>query len=123
MREGIAEPIADLFEYPVRRRDSEDGGDRKNEDLAHSVLDYVRMRLDEYPQLGIFVNVDDLAFRLRETNKNIRNALHLLESQKRASQTECHGLWRLELYSQPGADVVKHKSRTTPGSESEEESG
>lgn len=118
MQEGIAQPIADLLKHPVRRRDS---GDRNSDDLAQSVLDYVCMRLDEYPQLGVLVNVDDLAFRLRETKKTIRNALHLLESQKQASQTECHGLWRLELYSQARAHIVKNKSRNKAGSESGEE--
>jgi hypothetical protein len=67
------------------------------EELARSVMDYGQMRLNARSRHGIFVEVEDLAFRLRETRRAVREALTLLEGQGRAERTKQNGLWRLRI--------------------------
>jgi hypothetical protein len=54
--------------------------DQKTKDLARSLLDYVRLRLREFPDRGLIVDIAELAFRFRETEWTIEGALRLLES-------------------------------------------
>jgi hypothetical protein len=98
IREAIAQLIADLLKYVVRCRDSKrDYKNREGEELAQSVLDYGRMRLHLSAQQAVLVEVDELAFRLRETRRAITKVLYLLESQRRAKRTELEGLWSLQF--------------------------
>jgi len=98
IREAIAQLIAHLLKYVVRGRDSKrDYQNREIEELAQSVLDYGRMRLHVYPERIVVVEVDELAFRLRESRRTITKVLYLLESQRRAKRTELKGLWSLQI--------------------------
>lgn len=67
------------------------------EELARSVMDFGRIRLDAGSRNGVVVEVEELAFRLRETRRAVTKALVLLESRGRAQQTEQNGRWRLQI--------------------------
>ncbi len=72
-----------------------DDEERKTEDLARSLLDYLRMRLREYPHQGFIVEISELAFRFRERE-------WALESRGQATPTDFKGLWRLRVPSSAG---------------------
>lgn len=98
MREVIAGLIGQLRREVVHVRDSKENHQNRGiEELAQSVLDYGRMRLRLYPQQAVVVEVDELAFRLRETRRTIKKVLYLLESQRQAKRTELEGLWTLQI--------------------------
>jgi hypothetical protein len=67
------------------------------EELARSVMGYGRIRLDARSKHGVVVEVEDLAFRLRETRRAVTEALVLLENQGRAERTKQNGRWRLQI--------------------------
>ncbi len=69
--------------------------DEELEPLARSILDYAAMRLSEAPEQGSLFEPAELAFRFRETELTIEDALCLLES--RGQATEVEGLWTFSL--------------------------
>ena len=73
--------------------------ERELDELAQSVLDYGRMMMQFYPQKAVDVEVGELAFRLRESKRDITKVLHLLESRREAIRTELDGLWTLQIES------------------------
>lgn len=73
---------------------------RELEELAQSVLDHGRMMMHFYPQQPVAVEVDELAFRLRESSRTITKVLHLLEIRRQAIRTELKGLWTLTIEPQ-----------------------
>jgi len=98
MREAIVELIAEFSKGFIHVRDSRRSyQNREIEELAHSVMDYGRMSLAVYSRQVAIVEVDDLAFRFRETPQTITKALCLLERQGQAQRTKVHGLWKLQV--------------------------
>lgn len=67
----------------------------KLEDLARSILEYVRMRRCVSPEEGLIVDPGELAFRYREAEWTIEGALRLLES--RGQATEFEEFWELQV--------------------------
>lgn len=64
-------------------------------DLAFVIRDYIRMRLNEYPEQGGVVEVAELTLRLREGTRIIKKTLHLLESQGYAVKTDFRDVWEI----------------------------
>jgi hypothetical protein len=89
-----------LIEDVLRGHGRAASRNREIDELAQSILDYGRMRLSVYPKQEVVVEVDELAFRLRETPRTINKVLFLLESERRAERTELDGLWRLHISSE-----------------------
>jgi hypothetical protein len=93
----IAQFVTDLVKHALLYgRSRAASSKRKTEELADSVLDYGRMSLYIYPQQAVLVDVDELAFRLRETRRTVRKALRLLESQGQAQRSDLREVWRLQ---------------------------
>ncbi len=67
------------------------------EELARFVMDYARIRQDARSRHEVAVEVGELAFRLRETQRTITEALFLLESQALAKRTKDKGRWKLQV--------------------------
>lgn len=72
-------------------------GPREMEQLAETIVDYVRMRQEHYGAHAVQVGAGDLAMRLRETTHVIIQALRMLKEQGRAEETRVRGRWRLRL--------------------------
>jgi hypothetical protein len=74
-----------------------DGGkqSRQIRELAPVILDYIRMRVKEYPEQGGVVEVAELMLRLREGARVIKKTLHLLESQGCAVRTDFRDVWEI----------------------------
>ena len=64
-------------------------------ELAPVILDYIRMRVKEYPEQGGIVEVAELMLRLREGGRVIKKTLHLLESQGYAVRTDFKDVWEI----------------------------
>ena len=64
-------------------------------ELAPVILDYIRMRVKEYPEQGGIVEVAELMLRLREGARVIRKTLHSLESQGYAVRTDFKDVWEI----------------------------
>lgn len=64
-------------------------------ELAPVILDYIRMRVKEYPEQGGIVEVAELMLRLREGARVIKKTLHLLESQGYAARTDFKDVWEI----------------------------
>jgi hypothetical protein len=98
IQDAINKLVACLLKVLARVRGGrEDFHNREIEELAQSILDYARMLPQPRPEKGVQVEVDELAFRLRETRQTIIEVLHLLESRERAARTELKGVWYLNL--------------------------
>ena len=67
------------------------------QDLADLVLDYVRMRLQLYPNASALVAVSELAFRFRESQWVIVRALPVLESRRQAEKPSLDDIWKLQI--------------------------
>jgi hypothetical protein len=67
------------------------------QNLAELVLDYVRMRLQLYPNANAMVAVSELAFRFRESQWVVRRALRVLESRRQAEKTSLDDIWKLQI--------------------------
>jgi hypothetical protein len=67
------------------------------QDLAELVLDYIRMRLQLYPNASALVAVSELAFRFRECQWVILRALRVLESRRQAEKTSLDDIWKLQI--------------------------
>lgn len=78
-------------------RISEDGHTHEVEELARAVSDYGRMRLNPQSRQGVIVDVDELAFCLRENPRSIKAALVWLEQQGRARRMQQKKLWELRF--------------------------
>ena len=79
------------------RAPAEQYGPREIEQLAETIVDYVRMRQEHYGAHAVQVGAGDLAMRLRETTHVIIQALGMLKEQGRAEETRVRGRWRLRL--------------------------
>lgn len=98
LRETIANLVSRLWAEAVRfPGDNGPGQTPDIEELARSVVDYGRIRLDARARNDVVVEVEELAFRLRETRRSVAEALFLLESRGRAQRTEENGRWRLQI--------------------------
>jgi hypothetical protein len=64
-------------------------------ELASAILDYIRMRLKEYPEQGGVVEVAELMLRFREGARVIKRSLHLLENQGYAVKTDFEDVWEI----------------------------
>lgn len=98
LREVITNLLGALRREPVRFPSGR--GSRQTpdiEELARFVMDYGRIRLNAQSRQGVVVAVEELAFRLRETQRAVTEALVLLESRGRAQRTEKKGRWRLQI--------------------------
>jgi len=73
-------------------------GDNQSEqirELAPVILDYIRMRVKEYPEQGGVVEVAELMLRFREGARVIKKTLHLMESQGHAVRTDFKDVWEI----------------------------
>jgi len=68
-----------------------------NEELARAVMDYGRLRLDVRSQQRVIVEIQELAFRFRETRRKVMAALFLLETQGRAKPVKDPRQWQLHF--------------------------
>ena len=100
LKEIIVQHISRLLKYIALRHKRRHCSERELEELAQSVLDYGRMMMQFHLQQAVDVEVDELAFRLRESKRDIAKVLHLLESRGEAERTELEGLWTLQIESQ-----------------------
>jgi hypothetical protein len=64
-------------------------------ELASMILDYIRMRLKEYPEQGGVIEVAELMLRFREGARVIKGSLHLLENQGYAVKTDFEDVWEI----------------------------
>jgi hypothetical protein len=64
-------------------------------ELAPVILDYIRMRVKEYPEQGGVVEVAELMLRFREQAGVIKKTLRLLESQGYAVKTDFKDVWEI----------------------------
>lgn len=76
------------------------------ESLAKFVMSYANMWSDNRADGGVFVEVDELAFRFREDRHLVQSALNLLETDRRAQKTKLDGLWRLQVPMDPAPTEV-----------------
>lgn len=98
IQEVIKELVAVLPNFLARVRGSRNNCyNREIEELAQSILDYARMVPHPRRSEGVLVEVDELAFRLRETRRTITKVLCLLESQESATRTGLKGVWYLKI--------------------------
>lgn len=98
IQEVIDELKTLLLNFLTRVWDGRDNCyNREVEELAQSILDYARML--PHPRLGkgVLVEVDELAFRLREPRRTITQVLRLLESRENATRTGLKGVWYLKI--------------------------
>ena len=68
--------------------------------LGGAIIDHGRMVSQFYSHQPVGVEVNELAFRFRETNHNVVTALVLLEKEGRASRTRLAGYWTLRIQPQ-----------------------
>src|SRR5258708_40131996 len=93
----MRETFSAFFKYLHWNRAAKNPKNAEIENLAETLVDYVRMRLDVNPQASAVVAVDELAFRFREDRRVIRNVLLILESRRRAKKTEFNDVWKLQI--------------------------
>ena len=67
------------------------------EQLACSVLEFGNMKYQVYRNQRTVVDVTELALRLRETPRDIKRTLKLLEKQGLAKRTDLPSLWQLHV--------------------------
>jgi hypothetical protein len=75
--------------------------------LADTIIDYGRM-IQAYHQLAgpnVLVEVSELARRLRETPRTIKNALLLLQDMRRAHPARLGGCWEVQLVEDKRDDL------------------
>ena len=72
-------------------------GPREMEQLAETIVEYVRMRQEHYGSHAVLVGAAEVAMRLRETTDVIVQALGVLKEQGRAEETSVRGRWRFHL--------------------------
>jgi|ERR1700674_1318080 len=85
--------LADML--PGEKSDAKIAKEKQIPQLAGAILDYERMLSQVYSHQGIGVWEKELAFRFRETTRDIVAALVLLEKEGRASRTRLAGYWTL----------------------------
>jgi hypothetical protein len=81
--------------------------------LRDVIRDYGQMAHRLYSYQSVRIEVDDLAFRLRETSQNIVAALGQLEKEGWAGRTKYKGVWTLRVQrANPSNEVLdKHENR------------
>jgi hypothetical protein len=77
--------------------DGEGSGKCWDPESNRTRLDYVRMRLQLYPNASALVAVSELAFRFRESQWVIRRALRVLESRRQAEKISLDDIWKLQI--------------------------
>jgi hypothetical protein len=87
--------LADML--PGEKSDAKIAKEKQIRQLAGAILDYERMLSQVYSNQGIGVWEKELAFRFRETTRDIVAALVLLEKEGRASRTRLAGYWTLRV--------------------------
>jgi hypothetical protein len=98
-RNRLREFVAVLVARLVGKSDL---GERKTDgmrQLTEEIMGHARMVSKYVGHQTIGVEVDELAFRLRETTYNIVTALIVLEKQGRANRARTAGHWK--LHAQP----------------------
>ena len=93
--------------FPGEKSDAKIAEEKQIRQLALAILDYGRMDSQFHSHQPVGVEERELAFRFRETTRNIVSALVLLEKQGRASRTRLAGYWSL------GGVAPERQSRTT----------
>ena len=81
-------------------------GEKQIQQLAGAIIDHGRMVSQFYSHQPVGVEVNELAFRFRETAQNIVTALALLEKEGRASRTGLAGYWTLRVQPQNNKEVL-----------------
>jgi hypothetical protein len=81
--------------------------------LGMEILDHGRMIAQLYSLRIVGVEVEEIAFRFRESKASVIAALTLLESGGRASRTTLSGYWTLYLGTQ-NQDEVIHRYEDQP---------
>ena len=71
-------------------------------ELAPVILDYIRMRVKQYPEQGGVVEVAELMLRFREGACVIKKTLQLMESQGHAVRTDFRDIWEIIEVQDPG---------------------
>lgn len=72
-----------------------DNQSQQTHEFAPVILDYIRMRVKEYPEQGGIVEVAEQMLRLREGADVIKKTLHLVEGQGCAVRTDFKGVWEI----------------------------
>ena len=85
---------------PGGKSDAGRAGEKQIQQLAGAIIDHGRMVSKFYSHQPVGVEVNELAFRFRETAQNIVTALALLEKEGRASRTGLAGYWTLRVQRQ-----------------------
>jgi len=85
---------------PGEKSDASRAGEKQIQQLAGAIIDHGRMVSQFYSHQPVGVEVNELAFRFRETAHNIVTALALLEKEGRASRTRLAGYWTLRVQRQ-----------------------
>lgn len=83
----------------------------KIKQLAQEIIEYGRM--NRFGPCNILIDVGEAAFRLRESPRDVRRALYLLETDGTAERIEPDDLWQLrflETLSQGNSDAKSKAS-------------
>jgi hypothetical protein len=83
--------------------------------LGEAVTEFGQMMYRVHSYYPVYVEVRELAFRLRETSENIVSALVVLEDSGWASRTTSFGLWRLRVEPLEGSVEIDMKSLSLTG--------
>jgi len=95
IRERLSQVLVDAKEVLWNFRAEADDQSGQIHELAPVILDYIRMRLKEYPEQGGVVEVAELMLRFREGARVIKKTLHLLENQGYAVKTDFKDVWEI----------------------------
>jgi len=87
------------------KSDAKIAEDRQIRQLAGAIPEYGRMGSQFHSHQPVGVEVEELAFRFRETPRDVVTALLLLENEGRASRTRLAGYWSLRIQPQNTKEV------------------
>lgn len=93
--ERFPQLLVDAKEVLWNCRAEADDQSEQIRELAAVILDYIRMRLKEFPEQGGVVEVAELMLRFREGGRVIKKTLHLLENQGYAVTTDFKDVWEI----------------------------
>jgi hypothetical protein len=81
-------------------------GKTREDELMLAIMDFARMKSSFYGTEDTMVDTTEMAFRLREANGSIRNALISLEQNGLAEHTDTAELWILKVANENGISTV-----------------
>jgi len=85
---------------PGEKSDAKIAEEKQIQQLAGAIMNHGRMVSQFHSHHPVGVEVKELAFRFRETTRDIVMALTLLEKEGWASRTGLAGLWSLDVQRQ-----------------------